>query len=192
MRMRCALLASGSFSFPLYESGFGLLPFKHSALASLPCFATQCLLRLFPHCLSLLSPYPPSLPLPFPSLSLCSSFIEKPSVDLASSEIYKLISTPFVRHYPSGSCTPHLRGPTSRWPVFEVIRKTLEMNSLLATATAQQQVQSELERLQKEAQWERTRRLRCEGDLEFWRSRCSHRSKRGSGGGWATRAPSEE
>ena len=117
MRMRCALLASGSFSFPLYESGFGLLPFKHSALASLPCFATQCLFRLFPHCFSLLSPYPPSLPLPSPSLSLCSSFIEKPSVDLASSEIYKLISTPFVRHYPSGSCTPHLRGPTSRWPV---------------------------------------------------------------------------
>ena len=41
-----------------------------------------------------------------------------------------------------------------------------EMNSLLATATAQQQVQSELERLQKEVQWERTRRR----DLEFWRS----------------------
>ena len=67
-----------------------------------------------------------------------------------------------------------------------------EMSSLLANSTAQQQMQSELERLQKELHWERTRRLRCEGDLEFWRSRCSHRSKRGSGGGWATRAPSEE
>jgi hypothetical protein len=37
-----------------------------------------------------------------------------------------------------------------------------------------------------EIQWERKRRLQCEGDLEVWRTQCSHRSKCGSGGGWAT------
>ena len=37
-----------------------------------------------------------------------------------------------------------------------------------------------------EIQWERKRRLQIEGDLEFWRSRGSHRLRHGSGGGWAT------